>query len=478
MHQVFISYTTHDSRTALAVAVALRRVGYSTWAFQTDGVAGPTHLKQVGDAIDGANTIVAFLSQAALDSIQVRSEIFCAHDIGKSIIPLLLGITHSAVQQDTAWRQALATSSSESIDSMSDDEIAGTIVAGLEGLGVHPGSTTPPNPGLQPAVPVDELPEIDRRAAPRTWRFVTAGVLLLILFVTQALLPDDAGSLAPELRPSERLDWALVRPGTAIDESVGLEVEVIDKDTGIEFALILPGQYMRGASDRDASAPGDEKPAHMVEISHPFYLAKKETTNEQYARLDPDHAPEPLRGLPLDGAAQPVVRVAWQEAQAFCDKFGMRLPTEAEWEYACRAGNLGIYPWGDDLQDGEGRGNLYDQVAKNRLGYPWPGCPWRDEHLVTAPVGSYEPNAWGLFDMTGNVVEWCADYYKEGAYQESAGVEVVVDPRIEMFAPMRVIRGCSWNGRSEDARASKRGHEAEGQRAPHLGFRVARDPDS
>lgn len=150
-------------------------------------------------------------------------------------------------------------------------------------------------------------------------------------------------------------------------------------------------------------------------------------------------------GFP-QGDSHPVVHVSWNDGKAFCDwlsrKEGkdIRLPTEAEWEYACRAGTQTAYQWGDDPNGGTGWLNGADQTAKRK--YPsWPCFNFDDGFLYTASVGSFKANAFGLHDMHGNVWEWCADWYGEDYYAESPRR----NPQGPSSGVYRMSRGGSWD---------------------------------
>jgi len=166
--------------------------------------------------------------------------------------------------------------------------------------------------------------------------------------------------------------------------------------------------------------------------------------------------------------------VSWNDAVAFCKwlsgKQGKtyRLPTEAEWEYACRAGTTTRYFCGDDAEALAEVGNVADGTAKAK--YPgWTAIVAKDGFIHTAPVGQYRPNAWGLHDMHGNVWEWCWDWYGADFYKGSR----VDDPAGPLEAADRVIRGGGWGLDPRYCRSAGRLRVTAGDRSSGLGFRLA-----
>ena len=230
------------------------------------------------------------------------------------------------------------------------------------------------------------------------------------------------------------------------------------------MVFVPAGDFQMGSISGDA----DEKPVHTVTLSKPFYLGKYEVTNEQFRRFRPDHASEAHDGLSLDADQQPVAFVSWMDAGEFCDWSGLRLPTEAQWEYACRAGSTGRYWWGDRQSDAGRRANVADQTAKKRW-TTWTIFYTDDGHTVSAEVGSFEPNAWGLYDMLGNVWEWCADWYDEKYYLRTPKS----DPRGGSSGAMRVFRGGAWDGRPDACRCANRSWGKPSFAGVNGGFRVA-----
>ena len=202
----------------------------------------------------------------------------------------------------------------------------------------------------------------------------------------------------------------------------------------MELMLIRPGSFMMG----DEKGDNEEKPVHKVTISKPFYIGKFEVTQEQWEAVIGSN---PSR---FKGAKNPVDRVSWEACQAFIkklnEKFGgsgvaFGLPTEAQWEYACRAGSAARYGFGDRKAD----------LVK---------YGWFEENAggKTHPVGEKKPNAWGLHDMHGNVWEWCADWYDGNYYKESP----VIDPTGPTAVTSRVLRGGSWSDPAPYCRSSCR----------------------
>ena len=231
-------------------------------------------------------------------------------------------------------------------------------------------------------------------------------------------------------------------------EKTGLPWRVKDKDTGIEMLLVPPGKYQRGASTEEDEAKDHEKPSHDVTITQPFYLGRYEVTQAQWQAATGSNP-----SLSSIEPTAPVENVSFDEIAAFGEECGMRLPTEAEWEYACRAGTTGA------------RYGELDAVA-------W--CEANPD-FSSHPVGQKSANALGLHDILGNVAEWCSDWYAVGEYDRCSGG--AVDPRGPKKGSSRVVRGGSWIGGSYDCRSAFRGYKDPSDANCFIGFRVARTPD-
>jgi formylglycine-generating enzyme required for sulfatase activity len=164
----------------------------------------------------------------------------------------------------------------------------------------------------------------------------------------------------------------------------------------------------------------------------------------------------------------PVISVSWEDAQAYCHWAGKRLPTEAEWEYAARAGTETLFWWGNDDPKDRRVGNIADESARGLIGGIVEG--YHDGYPRTAPVGSFEPNPWGLQEMTGNVAEWTQDWYG-GRYPS----EPEHNPQGVATAKYRIIRGGSWANGPLRARSANRDWDTPSYRHDTVGFRCAMD---
>ena len=220
-----------------------------------------------------------------------------------------------------------------------------------------------------------------------------------------------------------------------------------------EMVQIPAGSFEMGSNDGDA----DEKPVHRVSVNA-FAMSKTEITNRQFRQFRPGHNSGDYEGNSLNGDDQPVDRVSWDDAQAYvrwlAGKTGQtyRLPTEAEWEYAARAGTNSKWIWGNDENGGCQYANISDQTLKSRKS-TWTTANCKDGYFVTAPVARFRANAFGLNDMTGNVQEWVEDCY----HNSYTGAPTDGSAWTGDSCKERVDRGGSWADGPSYARVSKRG---------------------
>jgi len=268
----------------------------------------------------------------------------------------------------------------------------------------------------------------------------------------------------------------------------------LGNDVTMDFVLIPAGEFVMG----DSAGQGDERPLTRVRIARPFWMGVCEVTNEQYARFDPAHDSRfeskngyqfGVEGFWLNRPQQPVVRVSWDRAMAYCRWLSQQtgrqftLPNEAQWEYACRAGSAEAMSYGKVDRDFSAFANLADVKLRDFATNPYTiyeplkqftkyddwiprNTRFDDGGLVTVDVGSYRPNAWGLRDMHGNVAEWTRTAYRPYPYDSTDGRGG------ESAKGRKVVRGGSWRDRPRRCRSAFRLSYPAWQGVYNVGFRV------
>ncbi len=260
--------------------------------------------------------------------------------------------------------------------------------------------------------------------------------LIVVIFLGFGFVPYSAAadSATPKSMPGESGGYRMAE----------FQQNYFVNTIGMKFKLLRPGSFIMGSVE----GAEDEMPVHLVTISRPFYIGVYEVTQKLWKQIMGRNPSE------FEDDRRPVENVSWNEVQKFIKKLSekegiqYRLPTEAEWEFACRAGTKTEYSWGDEF-NGE-----YAWYRENSGG-------------KTQPVGQKKSNAWGLYDMTGNVYEWCVDSY--GDYSDGQ----LVDPE-NSGGTRRIGRGGSWNSSAEGCRSSNRGSNHPFRRFNVLGFRLVR----
>jgi formylglycine-generating enzyme required for sulfatase activity len=310
------------------------------------------------------------------------------------------------------------------------------------------------------------------------------------------ILPEPASEAEPQVVdcPGWPLDAQEAQRRQAAAGKYQQTTELGD-GLALELVLVPAGEFVIG----DADGYADERPLGRVRIEKPFWMGRCEVTNAQFARFDPSHDSRVesklamqfgVQGFPANRPEQPVVRVSYEQAMAFCRwlsrKTGQEftLPTEAQWEYACRAGTATDFFYGELDTDFSEFANLADLTLREFVCHPYkktreplpnPGKydDWipKDERFndggfLSDGVGRYRPNAWGLHDMHGNVWEWTRTALKPYPYREDDGRN---DPSTD---DKIVVRGGSWRDRPERARSAFRLAYRPYQGVYNVGFRV------
>ena len=272
--------------------------------------------------------------------------------------------------------------------------------------------------------------------------------LMVGVFTPGCLSPVDGG---PARKQQEEAAKAL-----GISRTLTLD---LGNNVTMKVVLIPPGRFMMGSPGSEKGRGANEGPQREVTLSRAYYMGVYEVTQEQYdAVMGANHSE-------FEGAKKPVESVRWDEAVAFCRKLSektkqnVRLPTEAEWEYACRAGTATPF-------------NTGESISMFQANYMWNhshGGHWPDLFpKKTTATGSFKPNALGLYDMHGNVREWCSDWYAANFYA-SGGNQ---DPQGPPNGALRVQRGGAWDDLPERCRSASRGGDVPGNSYTNTGFRV------
>ena len=370
------------------------------------------------------------------------------------------------------------------------------------------------------AAPVEETEEVESKAISipekvrRSGEMIVSGDLARAKEAMQRILRECESGAGD---PRECSKWLESVRGLNTVFAKPRDRTKVTNSIGITLTRIAAGEYMMGSLKREMDwlrltfkkvwREGhkqwfqDELPLHPVRITKPFYMGATEVTVGQFHQFvkETGHKTDaekgdggmifsktegrwvPRKQMKWDSTPwkiadnQPVVFVSWNDAQAFCrwlsrkEKRNYRLPTEAEWEMCCRGGSVWVrYPWGDrlpgakDLNFGDGNAKLPESLTTVDDGYEY-----------VAPVGSYPPNGFGLYDMDGNVMEWVADYYSRNYFDESP----VEDPPGPGSGTSRVNKGGNWYASPADCRCAFRGFSGPDMSFWNLGFRVVMDED-
>ena len=296
--------------------------------------------------------------------------------------------------------------------------------------------------------------------------------------------PDPKVVTDPAIRESierTRLPWA---------------IESTD-DTAMRMVLIPPGSYRQGGEFPNTSVLSALQGRRTVRFTRPIYVGVHEVTNAQYRIAHPEHRTgHPTIPLLINSERQPVMSILPAEAAAFSTRFGFRLLSEAEWEYVARGGRTTRFPWGDDPEGASRYANVGDKAHWQNSGWEstfaaserafglsvgdFGRFPERDAHHLTAPVGSFKPNGFGVYDMIGNAAEWCADHYDPPLTPFASSA--VTDPTPRRRGMFGLFRGGCYSDPPMLCRPSYRvlsGNESPFWRLRDIaivGFRVARTP--
>lgn len=383
-----------------------------------------------------------------------------------------------------------------------------------------PAKAAPVDPSTWSSIPIEVDPEPTRSRVP-AWVYGLVGALALAVTIGLVFLRRGAEPTPPVPPPvpgadrivTPRPDPAPAGKGKSFGDSIGLvmvDIPAGSFEMGITDARAASLNLNLEQSDKSRIASA--RPSHKVEITKPFAMSAYETTVGQFQAFvdDAKYRTEGERsaegGWGLDqgkraivqaprftwkrpgfptGEKYPVCVVSWNDAVAFCkwlteksagEGVIYRLPTEAEWEYACRAGTTTPYSFGEDARELSKYGNYalqkLEDVGRTKVSKKASSLGF-DGFLHTAPVGSLRPNPWGLYDMHGNVMEWCQDLF-DATYYEISPAKDPQGPESVPGEPRRVLRGGSWSQPLPALASATRMSAEQDDRSATKGFRVVR----
>ncbi len=310
-------------------------------------------------------------------------------------------------------------------------------------------------------------------------------------------MPSQSLVTGPTIEQRQRLITQLLNSDPTLSQAsrVSAAQDTIQLDLGagssIELVHVPAGRFLMG--DTTGSGQQDEWPATVVSIDRDFWISRTEITNAQLRTLLPGHTSGVFTkrqidqdgpGIQLDGPSQPAVRVSWDAAVEFCRLLSavtgrqVTLPTEAQWEYAARAGTMTDLSYGTASADFSTLANmadrslacLYTGTAGVAVLQPIPAIMDCDDQAIgTTDVASYTPNAWGLYDMHGNAAEWTRSLYRNYPYDARDGRN---DDRTDVSSDKRVVRGGSFYDRPQRCRSGHRQAYRPWQGVHNVGFRI------
>jgi formylglycine-generating enzyme required for sulfatase activity len=421
--KVFLSYSSADKDIADRVCGALEATEISCWIAPRDIEPGVDYPAAIVEAINSCQVLVLILTKHATASPHVLSEVGHAFNSKKRIIPFRLIAEPLPENLEyflsmTQWLDATDGCTDHNLKRLTEAVSDPLAVEAAPG-GIHTGD--------------------------RHTKLIAGVISVLVLALGMILYWRSQRSHGPSGAPVSLSGTASPSGGSSASLQPKIWLNPID---GQKYVWIVPGTFMMGCSPGDSECEDNEKPAHPVDIETGFWLGQTEVTIAAYQKFAVKHALK----VPSGEGALPLTGLTWANAKQYCAAIGGRLPSEAEWEFAARAGSSQAY---------------YGMVPK---------IAWYGENSGDAPhaVGSKQPNAWGLYDMLGNVKEWVLDRYYKKYYLESPATGANVEQPLAPNATA-VARGGFWGNEATYLRVSRRSEQENDSADGTIGFRCAID---
>ena len=435
MADIFISYAREDQEWVKALAESLEAQGWSTW-WDRSLVAGESFDRVIERELNAAKCVVVLWSKHSVESRWVRSEatvglrrkILAPVFIDEVDQPLAFTLIHAV--DLTGWNRK---ETDERFEELVHDirQIVGETFG--DAAGVQKGDQ-------QPLV----FPVEDER--PNSTLLVIGAVLFVVVIAIGVFTMMRGGKSTEGVVGADSLSVPL-------KEEITTPLETVTNSIGVELVELRAGRFLMGSEHGKL----DETPIHPVQITGSFYMGKTEVTQGQWEQVMGSNPSffDAEKEHPVEKVSMDAVEDFLQKLNSIDSLYTYRLPTEAEWEYACRAGTSTAYHFGDDVS-----------LLGNYAVYG------REVNEGHAPVKSKQPNAWGLYDMMGNVSEWTADYYKSDYYESSPAD----NPQGPERGNHRVLRGGGYIHKDTVVRCALRGSSGPAFELPFVGFRVVATP--
>ena len=470
-HDIFISYARADRTRVHVLAQALESCGWRVW-WDPNIMPGDTFDRTIAAALAAAKVVVVVWSKTSVDSDWVLNEAGEGRRRG-----ILIPVCIDPVDIPLGFRRVQAADLTRWKGGENDPELT-KLCARIADLVGQP----PRQPVDKSATSVGRLSQVFGRGWRQHRVVVAAGLMAFAVVALATSAWFGLGSSGPR-RPADG---------------------IVDCPDCPQLVSIPADHFWMGTTEEeDPEFNPAHGPKHEVTLKKPFLMGRYEITLSQYAEFARDqglnrqepgcstydyrsglYRPQKDTGWnnpPIfsQQGDHPVVCVSWFDAKSYVAwlsrKTGKlyRLPTEAEWEYAARGKQDGIWMWKNNPKDACGFANIADVSARKRTEFEWKYHPCDDGYPFTAPVGSLQPNAFGLYDMIGNVWEWVEDCFVKG--YDNAPVDGTARP-VSADCGERVLRGASWLSRPRESKLVTRGHNDAAARYYSVGFRVVREP--
>jgi formylglycine-generating enzyme required for sulfatase activity len=500
---IFISHSSRDRKMAETISGALERRGLRCWLSSRDIGPGENFQEAIVRAIRGSRVMVLVFTGNANNSNEIKKEMALASQHNLSVIPVRVEdvVPNDAFTYEFATRQWIDAFQNwdQAVDRLSQQvNMVLRAAGGSESLAPVAAVHAPPASKRTAAIAGAAIVLLAVVAAGAYVAFVRtpAGAPAPLAAAPAPVAPQAAAPSPPTLQPAvvtpppPRQAVATLPPAPSPILAPGKTFR--DCADCPEMVVIPSGEFLMG----DESGPPPERPAHRVRVAAPFAVAKFHVTRGDYELFiqATGHASDgcdfrdgnnwrPLGnlswhdpGFPQNNR-HPVVCVSWDDAVAYAKWLSQltgkpyRLLTEAEWEYAARAGTTTRFYWGDDQSQICAYENVEDQAYEERFGRIR-DVECRDGFVFTSPVGSFKPNPFGLYDMLGDAFQWVSDCWTENYDGAPADASIAV---VAGGTCAHIARGANWYRQPGAVRASLRFRDEIGRRGTVIGFRVARD---